>query len=78
MSYSDSLIHGVSLRETKGKPQKWLVKRIIFIVLWRIHLQQKTKIRLFANLQSTSQVCHLSLSLLLLPSFICAFTDESQ
>ena len=43
MSYSDSLIYGVSWRETKGKPQKWFIMRIIFIVLLRIHLQQKKK-----------------------------------
>lgn len=78
MSYSDSLIYGVSWRETKGKSHKWFVLRIIFIVLLRIHLQQKKKVRLFANLQSTSQIHHLSLSLLLLMSFICPFTDENQ
>lgn len=79
MSYSDSLIYGDSLRETKGKPQKWFVMRIIFIVLLRIHLQQKKKIvRLFANLRSTSQIHHLPPSLLLLISFICTFTDENQ
>ena len=47
MSYSDSLIYGVSWRETKGKSHKGFVLRIIFTVLLRMHLQQKKKVRLF-------------------------------